>query len=96
MSGFRSAQEFHEVLDRTFTIMSDAPEMGPRLRAADTPRRFGFPDLDLVVNIPLRGAGAKPGVEVVRRGGLGPSRADDDELGDRQPVFPGLYTAPSH
>jgi hypothetical protein len=31
--------------------MSDDPEMGPRLREADTPQRFEFPDVDLVVNI---------------------------------------------
>jgi hypothetical protein len=51
MSGFRSAQEFREVIDRTFSLMSDDPDMGPRLRDADTPQRFEFPDLDLVVNI---------------------------------------------
>jgi hypothetical protein len=51
MSGFRSSQEFREVMDRTFSIMSEDPEMGPRLRAADTPQRFEFTDLELVVNI---------------------------------------------
>ena len=49
--GFRSADEFREVLDKTFTIMSTDPEMGPRLREAETPQRFEFPDLDLVVNV---------------------------------------------
>ena len=48
---FRSADEFREVLDRTFEIMSTDPEMGPRLRDAKTPQRFEFPDLDLVVNV---------------------------------------------
>ena len=48
---FRSADEFREVLDKTFGIMSTDPEMGPRLRDAETPQRFEFPDLDLVVNI---------------------------------------------
>ena len=38
-------------MDRTFSIMSEDPEMGPRLREADTPQRFAFTDLDLVVNI---------------------------------------------
>lgn len=38
-------------MDRTFQIMSDDDEMGPRLRDADTPQRFEFTDLDLVVNI---------------------------------------------
>jgi hypothetical protein len=45
------------VIDRTFTLMSDDPEMGPRLRDADTPQRFEFPDLDLVVNIRAGAAG---------------------------------------
>jgi hypothetical protein len=48
---FSSAKEFREVIDRTFTLMSDDPEMGPKLRDADTPQRFEFTDLDLVVNI---------------------------------------------
>jgi hypothetical protein len=51
MSVFKSVDEFREVLDRTFQLMSDDPEMGPRLREADTPQRFEFPDLELVVNI---------------------------------------------
>ena len=51
MSVFKSVHEFREVMDRTFTLMSDDPEMGPRLREADTPQRFEFPDLELVVNI---------------------------------------------
>lgn len=57
MSGFRSAKEFREVIDRAFALMRDDPEMGPRLRDADTPQRFEFPDLDLVVNIRAGGAG---------------------------------------
>jgi hypothetical protein len=48
---FNSANEFVEVMDRTFALMSDDPEMGPKLRDADTPQRFEFTDLDLVVNI---------------------------------------------
>jgi len=39
------------VMDRTFGLMSDDADMGPRLRAADVPQRFDFPDADLVVNI---------------------------------------------
>jgi len=50
-TGFRSAAEFREVMDRTFTLMSEDPEMGPKLRDADTPQRFEFPDFDLVVNV---------------------------------------------
>jgi hypothetical protein len=38
-------------MDRAFALMSDDPEMGPELRAADVPQRFEFPDADLVVNI---------------------------------------------
>ncbi len=38
-------------MDRTFALMSDDPEMGPKLREADTPQRFEFTDLDLVVNV---------------------------------------------
>jgi hypothetical protein len=48
---FQSADEFIEVMDRTFTMMSEDPEMGPQLRDADVPQRFEFTDLDLVVNI---------------------------------------------
>jgi hypothetical protein len=48
---FKSIAEFREVMDKTFELMSEDPEIGPRLRDADTPQRFEFPDLDLVVNI---------------------------------------------
>ena len=48
---FRSELEFREVMDKTFALMSDDPDMGPQLRDADTPQRFEFPDFDLVVNI---------------------------------------------
>ena len=51
MTGFQSEQEFRAVMDRTFTMMSEDPEIGPKLRDADTPQRFEFTDLDLVVNI---------------------------------------------
>jgi hypothetical protein len=48
---FQSKAEFKEVMDRAFEMMSTDPEMGPKLRAAETPQRFEFPDLDLVVNV---------------------------------------------
>jgi hypothetical protein len=51
MTGFQSEQEFRNVMDRTFAMMSEDPEIGPKLRDADTPQRFEFTDLDLVVNI---------------------------------------------
>ena len=48
---FTDADEFVEVMDRTFQMMSEDPDMGPKLRDADVPQRFEFTDLDLVVNI---------------------------------------------
>jgi hypothetical protein len=48
---FKSSKEFREVIDKVFNIMSTDSEMGPALRDAETPQRFEFPDLDLVVNI---------------------------------------------
>jgi hypothetical protein len=56
MAEFNSPQEFREVMDRTFALMRDDDDMGPKLRDADTPQRFEFTDFDLVVNIR---AGAK-------------------------------------
>ena len=53
----RSPAEFREVMDRVFTMMSDDPDMGPKLRDADVPQRFEFPDLDLVVNVRAAGSG---------------------------------------
>jgi len=51
MSNFKSSAEFREVIDKVFTIMSTDPQMGPALRDAETPQRFEFPDVDMVVNI---------------------------------------------
>jgi hypothetical protein len=50
-SDFKSADEFREVMDRVFELMSTDPDMGPKLRDAETPQRFVFPDVDEVVNI---------------------------------------------
>ena len=50
-SPFESTEEFKAVIDRTFSLMSEDPDMGPKLREADVPQRFEFDDLDLVVNI---------------------------------------------
>ena len=50
-SPFASSKEFREVMDRVFTLMSEDPGMGPRLRDADVPQRFEFDDVDLVMNI---------------------------------------------
>ena len=48
---FKSTKEFRTVMDRVFTLMSEDPDMGPKLRDADVPQRWEFEDLDLVVNI---------------------------------------------
>jgi hypothetical protein len=48
---FRSEEEFRTVIDRVFSMMSEDPDMGPKLRDADVPQRFEFTDVDLVVNI---------------------------------------------
>ena len=54
---FRSEEEFRTVIDRVFSMMSEDPDMGPKLRDADVPQRFEFTDLDLVVNIRAAGDG---------------------------------------
>jgi hypothetical protein len=51
MTGFKSPDEFREVMDKAFTMMSTDPDMGPKLRDARVPQRFEFPDLEMVVNI---------------------------------------------
>jgi hypothetical protein len=48
---FKSPDEFRDVMDRVFELMSTDPEMGPKLRDAETPQRFEFPDVDMVVNV---------------------------------------------
>jgi putative sterol carrier protein len=51
MGSPKNADEFRACMDRVFEMMSTDPEMGPKLREAETPQRFEFPDVDLVVNI---------------------------------------------
>src|SRR4051794_1350188 len=51
MGSPKNAQEFRACMDAVFEMMSTDPEMGPKLREAETPQRFEFPDVDLVVNI---------------------------------------------
>ena len=58
MSGFKSAAECREVIDRAFELMSSDPDMGPKLRDAETPQRWEFPDLELVVNVTAAEEGA--------------------------------------
>jgi len=48
---FNGPKEFRAVMDRIFTLMSEDPDMGPKLRDADVPQRFDFDDMDLVVNV---------------------------------------------
>jgi hypothetical protein len=54
---FSGPKEFQTVMDRVFALMSEDPEMGPKLRDADVPQRFEFDDVDMVVNI----RAARPG-----------------------------------
>jgi hypothetical protein len=49
--GFKSADECREVIGRAFELMSRDRDMGPKLRDAEAPQRWVFPDLDLVVNV---------------------------------------------
>ena len=48
---FKSPAEFKEVMDQAFGLMSTDPDMGPKLREADTPQRFEYPDVDMVATI---------------------------------------------
>jgi len=48
---FSGPKEFRTVMDRVFSLMSEDPDMGPKLRDADVPQRFEFEDVDMVVNI---------------------------------------------
>jgi hypothetical protein len=54
---FGSTEEFREVMDEIFGLMSHDPDMGPKLRDADVPQRFEFDDLDLVLNVRAARAG---------------------------------------
>lgn len=44
------------MMDRVFQMMSEDPEMGPRLRDANVPQRFEFTDFDLVMNVRAGGS----------------------------------------
>jgi len=48
---FESAKELRQAIDQVFSMMDADPDMGPKLRDADTPQRFEFSDFDVVVNI---------------------------------------------
>ena len=49
-SKLKSTQEFKDAMEAVFTLLSEDPEMGPRLRDADVPQRFDFDDVELVLN----------------------------------------------
>lgn len=51
MAGYASPEELKEVLDKTFSLMNEDEEMGPKLKAADTPQRFEFTDMQVSVSI---------------------------------------------
>ena len=48
---FESAKELRQVIDQVFSLMDADPDVGPKLRDADTPQQFEFSDFDIVVNI---------------------------------------------
>jgi hypothetical protein len=50
-ASFESARELRECMDEVFSMMDRDPDMGPKLRDADTPQRFEFTDFDEIVNI---------------------------------------------
>ena len=56
---FRSDKEFRTVMDEVFSMMSEDPDMGPKLRDADVPQRFEFTDVDLVVTATVTGLAAR-------------------------------------
>ena len=47
---FDSTEQFRAVIDGVMRLMSEDPEIGPKLRDADVPQRFEFDDMELVVN----------------------------------------------
>lgn len=56
-SPFASPDEFREVVDRVFGMLSEDPDMGPRLRDADVTQRYQFDDVELVLNVRAGRAG---------------------------------------
>ena len=90
-ASFESAKELREVIDAVFSMMDADPEMGPKLRDADTPQRFEFSDFDVVVNIRAASDDEEGNLywewsDDVDWKLEGP---DDDVVGGRQPLLPG-------
>ena len=50
-AAYKSPAEFKDLMNQVFSMMSEDPEMGPKLRDADVPQRFEFEDLDFVLNV---------------------------------------------
>jgi hypothetical protein len=50
-AGFRDADELRSVLGELFDVLSHDPAIGPALRRANTPQRFVFTDLDVVLDV---------------------------------------------
>jgi len=62
MSRFQDVAELHRVLDRLFDLLSKDPDVGPRLRAKDTPQRFVFTDFGTTLDVwPADGKRARTG-----------------------------------
>jgi hypothetical protein len=51
MSQFKSKKEFKTVIDRVIAALDEDPEVGPKLRALNTPQQFTFTDMGLTVTI---------------------------------------------
>src|SRR5689334_13690612 len=60
-SPFASADELRAVLDKLLTDVDEDDAAGSKLRAAHTPHRFHFTDLDLTLDV----AGANDGVHSI-------------------------------
>jgi hypothetical protein len=48
---FASSAEMHDVLEQLLVDLDRDPVVGPKLRSAQVPHRFFFPDFDLVLNV---------------------------------------------
>ena len=82
-------------MDRVFGLISDDPDMGPKLRDADVPQRWEFDDLDLVVDIRAdRRRGRQPALGVERRRRLEVQGPDEDVLKTANKYFQGKENVP--
>ena len=88
---FRSAQEFREVMDRMFALMSEDPDMGP-----EAPRRrrrrsasSSTTSTSSSTSAPRAPARRRTSLGVDATTSTGSRRCDDDVVGDGQPYFQG-------